>query len=70
MTEAYAHMDVIMKYYGTKNKPSSHFTFNFQLTMLHKYLDAQQMIDYLNSWMSRLPEGVASNWAVSGHSNR
>ncbi|XP_065223344.1 maltase A1-like [Planococcus citri] len=65
MTEAYAATEVIIKYYGTKKTPSSHFTFNYQITTLKKYLDAREMIDHLNNWIDRLPQGAAQNWAVS-----
>ncbi|XP_065222155.1 maltase 2-like [Planococcus citri] len=67
MAEAYGHIKIIMNYYGVGKMPVVHFPFNFQLTRLHQYFDAQQMMDYLNIWLKNIPEGAASNWALGNH---
>ena len=64
MAEAYGHINILMKYFGSAEVPATHFPFNFQITLLNKYLDASQMIDNLNDWLKNLPKGAASNWAV------
>ncbi|XP_065223650.1 maltase A2-like [Planococcus citri] len=47
-SEVYATINTKMRYYGTKSAPVMHYPYNYLLTMLRKYLDAEQMMQFLN----------------------
>ncbi|XP_065212327.1 maltase A1-like [Planococcus citri] len=65
--EVYTAINTKMRYYGTKNAPAMHYPYNYLLTLLKKYLDADQMIQFLNQWIKKLPKGATSNWALGNH---
>ncbi|XP_065212328.1 maltase 1-like [Planococcus citri] len=65
--EVYTPIDTKMRYYRTKNAPVTHYPYNYLLTMLRKYLDADQMIQFLNQWIKKLPKGATSNWTLGNH---
>jgi len=66
MTECYAPFDLTMDYYGTKEKPGAHFSFNFlAITELNRTSDAQQWKMVVDKWMSAMTDGRWPNWVVS-----
>lgn len=70
MTEAYADIDLQIKWYGTKEVPGSHMPFNFALISdLNKDSKAGDFNDAVQSWYSRLPSdiGAEANWVLGNH---
>ncbi|XP_065223532.1 maltase 1-like [Planococcus citri] len=65
--ETYGTAAKIVKYYGTRRFPVFHLPFNFLLTSLKTYLNAQQLHDFLHSWLDEVPKGFPSNWALGNH---
>lgn len=62
MIEAYASLELTMKYY----EYGAHFPFNFGLiTSLHAGSSAANFKQIVDDWMSNLPESATSNWVVS-----
>lgn len=70
MTEAYADIDLQIKWYGTKEVPGSHMPFNFALiSNLNNESKAQDFQDAVQSWYSRVPTEIAAeaNWVLGNH---
>ncbi|KAJ8874366.1 hypothetical protein PR048_025214 [Dryococelus australis] len=67
-TEAYADISTIFKYYGTKDRPGAHATFNFFL--IENIKNTSNAIDYnniTNLWLRNIPEGDWPNWVIGNH---
>lgn len=70
MTEAYADIDLQVKWYGDASIPGSHMPFNFALiSNLDRDSKAQDFQDAVNAWYSRLPTDIAAeaNWVLGNH---
>lgn len=66
MSEAYASIDTVMKFYGTRRKPGSHFPFNFLLLDdINAECNASFIHDTIEKWYKKLPKYGWSNWVVS-----
>lgn len=66
MTETYSNLSYVMKFYGTKERPTSHFPFNFILIAnVHRENNATYIRDKIMSWYENMPEGAWANWVVS-----
>lgn len=66
MSEGYADLDVVMRFYGTKSEPASHFPFNFLfIDSVHRSSDANHIKNKIESWYSKMPEHGWANWVVS-----
>ncbi len=65
MTETYASLDYVMKFYGTKQKPGAHFPFNFNMiTDLNAESNAKTFMRYIKNWYRRMPRHGWANWVV------
>lgn len=65
-TEAYSNLTSTMKYYGTKENPGAHFTFNFEtIEALTPQSNAADFKEVIEDWYAALPAGKWSNWVVS-----
>ncbi|XP_065220546.1 maltase A2-like [Planococcus citri] len=61
-----------MKYFEDPedHHPMIEMPFNYTITRLNKYLNANQLIDLLHTWIDKLPKGKPSNWALGNHDSR
>ncbi|XKL60499.1 hypothetical protein PGB90_007556 [Kerria lacca] len=70
MSEAYASIDTVMKFYGTRRKPGSHFPFNFLLLDdINAECNASFIHDTIEKWYKKLPKYGWSNWVIGNHDN-
>lgn len=68
MTEAYADIDLQIKWYGTEDQPGSHMPFNFALiSNLNINSTAQDFKNSVDAWYSRLPSFGEANWVLGNH---
>lgn len=68
MTEVYANITSVMKYYGSDDESigGAHVPFNFQLIGgMDGDTDARDLLFNINKWISYMPLGQTSNWVVS-----
>ncbi|XP_065224400.1 maltase A2-like [Planococcus citri] len=65
--ETYGPIPNIVKYYGTKESPAFHVPLNFLLTGLVKFQNAQELNDFLHTWLDAVPKDMPSNWALGNH---
>lgn len=68
MTEVYANITSVMKYYGSDDEsvPGAHVPFNFQLIGgMDADTDARDLLFNINKWMSFMPLAQTPNWVVS-----
>lgn len=74
MTEAYASIPNMQKYYGRVEngqivENGSHIPFNFELILNAKdrYSNAKNFKEHINLWLNSMPKGkgIQSNWVVS-----
>lgn len=55
-----------MKYYGTRDRPGSHFPFNFlMINGVTAESNATKVYDAISNWYNHMPEGAWANWVVS-----
>ncbi|XP_022816674.1 maltase A1-like isoform X1 [Spodoptera litura] len=67
LTEAYADLPKIMRYYGDKNHNGS-VPFNFfYLTELNNKSNARDMKMTIDKWMTHMPTGKVANWVNGNH---
>ncbi|XP_063232111.1 maltase 2-like [Bacillus rossius redtenbacheri] len=67
-TEAYADLDNTFKYYGTKERPGAHFTFNFFVIEYIKNTSTADDYENITSlWLKNIPAGDWPNWVVGNH---
>ncbi|XP_065217254.1 maltase A1-like [Planococcus citri] len=61
-----------MKYFEDPKDghPMIDMPFNYIITRLTKYLNAEKFIELLHSWIDELPKGKPSNWALGNHDSR
>lgn len=65
MTEAYADLQLMIKYYGTQTRNGS-IPFNFSfLGEINKYSTAWDIKTVIDKWMTYMPSGRVANWVVS-----
>lgn len=65
LTEAYAPLDVIRKYFGNETHQGSHIPFNFLfIERLVNESNAHDVNGCIDDWLQMIPEGRASNWVV------
>jgi len=70
MTEAYASLEKTIQYYGTKERPGPHFTFNFQLiTQTDKSSNATVFKKAIDEWMAQMGDWRWPNWVIGNHDN-
>uniref|UniRef100_A0A1I8QA36 alpha-glucosidase n=2 Tax=Stomoxys calcitrans TaxID=35570 RepID=A0A1I8QA36_STOCA len=68
MTEAYAPLEVLMEYYGNATHKGAQIPFNFELiSNIQKDSNAYQYDEFINNWLSHMPEGEAANWVMGNH---
>lgn len=66
MSESYAPLDVVMKFFGTSEKPGSHFPFNFMmLTEVTAESNATSIVNCIKNWYNNMPQHGWANWVVS-----
>ena len=61
--------EFIKDYYGTADKPVSHFPFNFHLLDVNTSMNASQILKLINVWYEIIPEGQWATFLVSSHQN-
>ncbi|OWR49357.1 alpha amylase precursor [Danaus plexippus plexippus] len=67
MTEAYADLDSMMRYYGTSTRNGS-IPFNFSfLGDITKDSDARHIKTVIDKWMTYMPSGRTANWVNGNH---
>lgn len=65
ITEGYSDIDHTILCYGDGEREGAHFAFNFFLiTGLKADATAQDVVDNINAWMSRMSNGHIANWVV------
>lgn len=65
MTEGYASLEQLMRYYGNKDRRGS-IPFNFEfLQGLNKGSTARDIKMLVDKWMTYMPSGKTANWVVS-----
>nr|XP_018917258.1 PREDICTED: maltase 2-like [Bemisia tabaci] len=70
-TEAYSNLTSTMKYYGTKDNPGAHFTFNFEtIEALTPQSNAPDFKEVIEDWYAALPASKWSNWVLGNHDKR
>ncbi|KAG5676142.1 hypothetical protein PVAND_005993 [Polypedilum vanderplanki] len=72
MTEAYANMSFVMRYYendeGTRK--GSHIPFNFlMISDLNGDSTARDFAHTISKWMNYMPVGFTANWVMGNHDN-
>ena len=63
--ETYLPNDMLMKYYGTPEKPEAHHAFNFQLIV--SPWDAAGVHKIVDDYEAALPAGAWPNWVLGNH---
>ncbi|XP_045764533.1 maltase 2-like [Maniola jurtina] len=67
MTEAYADLQLMIKYYGTKTRNGS-IPFNFSfLGEITKNSTAWEIKTVIDKWMTYMPSGKVANWVNGNH---
>ena len=68
MTEAYGSTEQMLGYYGTKDKPAAHFTFNFELVnnLNPDNLNAYTVHQLVEGWLE-IMDWRWSNWVIGNH---
>ncbi|KAJ1528710.1 hypothetical protein ONE63_007103 [Megalurothrips usitatus] len=70
MTECYTNFENTIRYYGTKERPGAHFTFNFQiLSYLSKASNATDFKNIIDQWMEQMNDWRWPNWVIGNHDN-
>lgn len=65
MLETYAAADYLMKLYGTKSRPASHFPFNFMMiTDITAESNASSILSGIRTWFKLMPKHGWANWVV------
>lgn len=67
MTEVYANVTSVMKYYGSDDESilGAQVPFNFQLIgEMDAENDARDLLFNINKWISYMPLGQTPNWVV------
>ena len=66
MSESYASLDVVMKFFGTPEAPGSHFPFNFiMFDDINAESDAMFIMNHIKNWYDSMPKHGWANWVVS-----
>ncbi|XP_065222181.1 maltase 2-like [Planococcus citri] len=65
--ETYGTIEKVVQYYGTKESPQFHVPYNYLLTGLKTFNNAQDMNNLLHTWLDAVPEGMTSNWSLGNH---
>lgn len=65
LTEGYADVKYVMRYYGNGTHNGSHLPFNFEfLNNINNESDARDMKFIIDKWMTYMPIGRTANWVV------
>lgn len=65
LTEAYADIKLVMRYYGNGTHNGSNLPFNFQfLRDINQNSDARDIKFVIDKWLTYMPEGRTPNWVV------
>lgn len=65
LTEAWASLDTIQRYFGNATHEGAHIPFNFLfIERLNLASNAHDLEQCVNDWMTMLPEGRTANWVV------
>lgn len=71
MTEAYASMDNIIRYYGNSTHKGSNIPFNFEMIQrLNKNSNAKDFSQVIAEYLSKVPKGSEPNWVLGNHDNK
>jgi alpha-glucosidase len=63
-------LDGLFEYYGTDSKPIAHFPFNFEfINRVKPGFNGSSVIDVVDEWFTKMPEGRTANWLVGNHDN-
>ncbi|XP_065217256.1 maltase A1-like [Planococcus citri] len=69
--EIWGSLENTMKYIQTEDgQPMIEMPFNYTLTALNDYLNADKLIERLRAWIDALPKGKPLNWALGNHDSR
>uniref|UniRef100_A0A182Q8T6 alpha-glucosidase n=1 Tax=Anopheles farauti TaxID=69004 RepID=A0A182Q8T6_9DIPT len=70
LTEAYAALENMTRYYGTPAAPGAQIPFNFQLiTLLTVNSTGREFVAAVESWLRAMPRGAIANWVLGNHDN-
>ncbi|XP_065203779.1 maltase A3-like [Planococcus citri] len=70
MSEAYADLNTVMRFYGTKEEPAAHLPFNFLLIdTVKRSSNATHVAQQIQSWYSKMPSHGWANWVIGNHDN-
>jgi alpha-glucosidase len=66
MTESYASIDLIQRFYGNGSMEGAQVPFNFELIKkVNKKSSAEDYKNAVEGWLVSMPEGKMANWVVS-----
>ncbi len=61
-------LEELFEYYGNDSRPIGHFPFNFDfINRLKPGFNGSSIIDMVDEWFTKLPEGRTANWLVGNH---
>ena len=58
-------MRTVIKYYGKKHYPVTHFPYDFTLEYMGGPISPLELKSAVNSWMDALPAGEVTAWMAS-----
>jgi alpha-glucosidase len=65
MTESYARIDLIQRFYGTETVEGAQVPFNFELIKkVNKLSTAEDYKNVVEEWLNLMPAGKMANWVV------
>ncbi|CAG7833374.1 unnamed protein product [Allacma fusca] len=70
MVEAGVPPEAVKDYYGTKDKPVSHFPFNFNLLRVTPEQNASEVLGMVNAWYDAVPEGQWATFLLGNHDQK
>ncbi|CAG7827562.1 unnamed protein product [Allacma fusca] len=70
MVEANVPDEYVDDYYGTPDKPVSHFPFNFHLLLVNPESNATEVLNLINVWYDVMPENAWPTFLLGNHDQK